>query len=100
MKKFISAASAILVLMSSVYAEEKLTCEDIASIAKSTMQLRQREHPMSNIMKSVQGEPMFEKIVLLAYSKPSFRSPEYVERAVAEFENLIYLSCLKNKKDK
>lgn len=36
-------------------------------------------------------------IIVMAYDRPRFSSQEYVDAAVTDFENEIYLQCLKSR---
>lgn len=64
------------------------------------MAARQRGASLSEIMKidvfSDQSphSALAKQIAIAAYKQPRFSTPEYVEKAIQDFENDIYVTCL------
>lgn len=85
------------------YSEEDwlVICKSSASAAKSIMSSRQRGAAMTEMMDKVvrPAEPFIRDIikafVIDAYSRPRFDTPEFQQKAILDFENHAYLSCLK-----
>lgn len=85
------------------YSEEEwlVICKSSAGAAKAIMSSRQRGAAMTEMMDKVvrPAEPFIRDIikafVIDAYSRPRFDTPEFQQRAILDFENHAYLSCLK-----
>jgi len=74
-------------------------CEKVAELAEMIMSARQEGVPMVAMMKSnSQGEGASElsrMLIIAAYEKPGFSTKENRSRAVVDFQNDVYLQCVK-----
>jgi hypothetical protein len=73
-------------------------CKSRGALAKQIMQIRQTDAPMHEVMDIVTkngGPASGAQLVIAAYELPSFQTEKHQLRAVAEFENAAYLSCVK-----
>lgn len=85
------------------YSEEEWLsiCKSTASAANAIMSSRQRGVAMTEMMDKVVGlaEPAIKDIVkafvIDAYNRPRFDSSEYQQKAILDFENYAYLTCVK-----
>ncbi len=85
------------------YSEEEwlAICKSSAGAAKAIMSSRQRGAAMTEMMDKVvrPAEPFIKDVikafVIDAYSRPRFDTPEFQQKAILDFENYAYLSCLK-----
>lgn len=85
------------------YSEEEwlAICKSSAGAAKAIMGSRQRGAAMTEMMDKVvrPAEPFIKDVikafVMDAYSRPRFDTPEFQQKAILDFENYAYLSCLK-----
>lgn len=74
------------------------TCEVIAEKAKSIMEVRQVGAPMQEVMDAVKDsaiKSLYFELVIQAYERPRYQSDEFRRRAVVDFQNEWYLSCVK-----
>ena len=80
-------------------AEDDGRCEKIAELAEMIMGARQEGVPMVDMMKSnSQGEGasgLSRMLIIAAYEKPGFSTKENRSRAVVDFQNDVYLQCVK-----
>lgn len=78
-------------------------CKSAAGAAKGIMNARQRGVTMTEMMEKVVGtaDPAVKDVaramVISAYEKPRFDTPEYQQKAEIDFENESYLACIKSK---
>lgn len=74
-------------------------CEKVAELAEMIMNARQEGVPMVAMMKnSSPGEgasDLSRMLIVAAYEKPGFSTKENRRRAVVEFQNDVYLQCVK-----
>lgn len=76
-------------------------CELVARYAQRIMKARQIGVPMTEIMPTTDDHATretMEGLIILAYEHPRFSSEEYQQKAVTDFENDMFLSCLKQTK--
>lgn len=78
-------------------------CELHSKSAKYIMEARQNGAPMSDAMKIASNgdsgpklKELMRSIVVSAYETPRFGSKQLKDSAVSEFENKVYLSCIKS----
>ena len=100
MKKVIAAAL-IAIASSSAIAEKTYTaydvCEGIGRLAETVMTGRQKETPMSSMMKLAEGpeKEVTRSIIITAYERFAYRTPANQKRSIAKFKNDVYLICVK-----
>ena len=76
-------------------------CKSSAGAAKVIMSSRQRGAAMTDMMDRVvrPADPAIKDIVkafvIDAYNRPRFDTPEYQQKAILDFENYAYLTCIK-----
>jgi len=76
-------------------------CKSSAGAAKVIMSSRQRGAAMTDMMDRVvrPADPAIKDIVkafvIDAYNRPRFDTPEYQQKAILDFENHAYLTCIK-----
>ena len=76
-------------------------CKSMSELSKIIMQKRQDGVPMSEMMEKVVNtstQPLRDLIRLLvisAYEKPRFNTPEIQQKTILDFENESYLTCTK-----
>ena len=76
-------------------------CAAVARTAGTLMKARQAGVPIAKML-----EPLSERsagireamteMVIAAYEKPRFNSPEFVQRSIEDFANDQHLACLKS----
>lgn len=75
------------------------SCDAIGILAKSVMSARQGGVPMQDILSNGVGSKKVSELTRLlamaAYDQPRFSTEEHQERAITEFQNQMYLACLK-----
>lgn len=85
-------------------ADKVAECEQMDSMAESVMKARQNGIPMSKLYKiAVKGDDytsaIYKMLIDGAYKETRFGSPEYQEKAVVDFRDLIFQACI-NQPDK
>lgn len=81
-------------------------CRMVGGLAETVMRERQKDVPISEMMKRIQGavaiigfeglpidENGLAKMVLLAYEMPRYHSPELQQDAVSGFRNIVEKQC-------
>ncbi|WP_139194601.1 hypothetical protein [Roseovarius tolerans] len=118
MGKFAIASATVLALSAitlPLHASDKVDstkiCETLASMGHGIMTERQKGRPMTQITKkytelwvgkglSPDVEKVLQKyskqLIMQAYEQPRFSTASYQKEQVTEFENSIFLSCLKS----
>lgn len=75
------------------------SCKGYSEVARKIMTLRQGGEKMSFLMEAAAetGEfaEMSKLIVRMAFEEPRYRTPENAEKAVVDFENEIYVKCIR-----
>lgn len=101
MGKFSVSAVFFGVLLSSqvVFADDS-ACNSLAALAKSIMSSRQAGVPMTRAIELIstdnkQVADVSRKLVIAAYEEPAWGSKAMQEKATTEFQNKIYLPCIK-----
>lgn len=76
-------------------------CERVADYARTVMEARQSGVRMVDAMPSkdvdAQTKRAMEAIVMAAYERPRFGTKGYQQKAVTDFEDSIFLACLKER---
>ena len=77
-------------------------CEWVSTIAESIMKARQDEKPMAKVMAVFENgdaappvKKLMKQMVIEAYEERAMSAPENKAKAVARFQNEMYLSCVK-----
>jgi hypothetical protein len=75
-------------------------CGVVGKYARTIMAHRQEGASMAEMMeRSEKADPSIRSlsagIIVMAFDRPRFSSQEYVDGAVSDFENEIYLECIK-----
>lgn len=68
-------------------------CTSIGDLAEQIMTHRQAGTAISQLMPMVEGNDLFVKMLLEAYQKPRFSSPEYKSREIEDYRNLWETGC-------
>ena len=74
-------------------------CEGLGQLAEELMVARQMGIPMSRVMEVAEAAWGDEDVALLhalveqAYLIPRFETPEYQQRAIADYRNDVELAC-------
>lgn len=77
-----------------------LSCDDIAEITKSVMQLRQANAPIQDAMRLADGSftgvnrIVVKGLTIDAYSHPLYSTDEYKQREITEYSNNKYVGCM------
>ena len=99
MKKLILAAA--LTLSFTAFAEESELdlCDELNNLARSVMNARQSGMEMRQLIQIVKendaGELAIE-IIIRAYEKPRFSVEKNKQNAIKDFQNEIYLQCIRS----
>jgi hypothetical protein len=60
------------------------------------MEARQRGAAMSKAMETVEaGDELHRKMIIAAWDSPRYSTQEHQRRAIEDFENDVYLQCVK-----
>lgn len=73
-------------------------CDSLHSLSTSLMRARQNGVSMATMMQSIRGrasEEFLRALVIEAYEVPRYSSDEYRGRAVEDFANDQYLTCVR-----
>lgn len=79
-------------------------CNTANSVAEIVMKQRQNGVAMADIyattsdVKPQLAKDFIRAVIKDAYKKPRFNSPEYKQKAITDFKNEIFLSCLSQKR--
>lgn len=91
-----------------VYANGKMTCEDLSKCAAMIMYMRQTDTPIYeqySIIDSMETDPndvikkLLKNIVLAAYDVPSYQTEYEKKQAINEFSNQVFIQCQNKIKD-
>lgn len=71
-------------------------CKANSETARMLMEARQSGALMSKAMATVgSGDEQHRKMIIAAWDSPRYSTPENQQRAVQDFENDVYLQCIK-----
>ena len=98
MKNLIIAAA--LTLSFTAFAEEPQTdvCDELNNLARSVMNARQSGMEMRQLIEVVRGNEASEvaiEIIIRAYEKPRYSVEKNKQNAIKDFQNEIYLQCIR-----
>lgn len=78
-------------------------CLQYSGLAEQIMKARQSEVPMAKIISTFKEwggtsaqKDLVRELVIDAYEKPAYRTPENQNHEVVEFQNKVYLACTKS----
>lgn len=72
------------------------TCKSYADLAATVMEARQKGIAMSKLMATNEsGDRIIEQFIIQAYDQPRMNVEENQQRMIRDFENDIYLACVK-----
>jgi hypothetical protein len=105
MKELALAAILMAVSQSALAEPSKFDmCKTYGAYAKSVMQARQSNMPATLLYERASNPELGDTVsgamnmfISLAYSKPAFSTDKYKQRAIAEFESDIVVSCMNRK---
>ena len=105
MSKIICSIALMLVCFSTnaQYLNERELCDFYSEYAKQTMESRQNGGKASNHIKVLTEfktldddvKKSLESIVMSAYSRPRYDTPKNKAKAIRDFENDVYVKCIK-----
>jgi len=75
--------------------KEKTLCEHIESVARTIMQARQADLPLTKLM-SVFSQKLSRSMVMDAYDLPHYSTEKHKKRSINKFANRMFLMCLKS----
>lgn len=82
-------------------AEESVDrCAQPAELAKAIMSARQAGVPLVDVLKIEPGADFAElakMLAIAAYDKPGFSTEQNRKRAIVDFQNDVYLECIKQR---
>ncbi len=87
-------------LASPVCADDIATCKHAAGLAGMIMDARQKGASVKDVIEPVLAATpegsrrLMKQIVLLAFEQPRFSSPDNQARAVTDYENTTFISCM------
>lgn len=91
-----------LTSLSSIAEEQRDPCLWVSNIAERIMKSRQNEVPMAKIMGVVSGgeapdemKKIMKDMVIDAYETPAFSTDTNKAKAISQFQNDMYLGCVK-----
>ena len=102
MKKLL-LASLLAASLTPFSANAAIACEDVASLAKTIMNVRQDGVSMAKLLGAINNsddEPVRDigKAILMdAFEVPHYNGSELKKKEISDFENKWMLACLKNR---
>jgi HSP90 family molecular chaperone len=93
MKKVILAA--FLTITPAMANAEETPCEIVGQAARTTMELRQNNTPMSALMARSRDSELMRQMVILAYDQPAYLSDRAKQESIDQFGNQMELICYK-----
>lgn len=78
--------------------DKRKICGAWAELAKGIMAARQGGVPMRELMDRMSQpteDPVITKMIIRAYDSPAFQTEGVQQRAITEFENWAYLTCMR-----
>lgn len=85
-----------LLIPSLALANEKASCEQMESLARSIMDARQSGIPLKKVMDIMKLDKAARAMTIYAYETPAYQVKENQQRKTDEFANEFYLECLKS----
>jgi len=95
-------ATFLLVIGANAQANDtwKKQCSDISDTAKAVMNARQAGVPTAKLMEVAGDNKGMETMIIQAYERPRYNSPEYKARASVDFAETWYVTCVRVLRDK
>ena len=97
MKKLL--AIALTFTAASAFATEEVSthelCKDIGTLAETIMKHRQVGTSVIRMMEIADTDGLAQVIIKEAYEMPRYSSEEYQRRAISDFRDDYYITCLK-----
>lgn len=91
-----------LIISSPVYADKShKACNTFQELSEHVMTARQYGAPMAKTMETMQQIEdtdiynISKQIIITAYESPRFSNENSKEKIIVEFQNLVYLECVK-----
>jgi hypothetical protein len=105
MLKFIIAIAALAITSPALAQEDQSRCQVIEDIARTVMRARQSNQSMSRVMQIAReefpgAERLVEAIIMGAYEKPAYSTPENQEREISDYANYWARLCFESEKRK
>jgi serine/threonine-protein kinase RIO1 len=98
MKLTILALAALFASSGAIAAPNLKTCQQLEDMANTVMTTRQAGVPMAEAYKAVDGEDavsgVYRTLILEAYKVSHYSLPENRARAVVDFRDKIFSSCM------
>lgn len=69
-------------------------CQPISEFAKELMDARQAGVPLAQALTVANRNATMEALIVSAYRKPRYSTPDYRERAAVDFANETLIACL------
>ena len=82
--------------------EDLVECKGMEDSAKTVMQSRQSDVPMSKLWEISEGsesdyvKEMYQMLIRNAYAQPRFSLEENQQKAVVDFQNEFFSACMRN----
>ena len=95
---WIAIGAAVIALTVADQAKANDACENMATLAGLVMESRQKGVPMVKAYNAAGGNNVIQDMVVLAYEMPRFNTASIKERAIKEYANKWFLSCIKSMK--
>ena len=98
MKNLIIAAALTLSLTAFAEEAELDVCDEINNLAQSIMEARQSGVEMRQLIQIVRNNEIADfaiPIIIRAYEKPRFSVEKNKQNAIKDFQNEIYLQCIR-----
>jgi len=70
-------------------------CANVAQLAETVMQQRQRGASMRELMSRVPDNDVARRIIMAAYEEPRYNTREYQQNEIRDFENKYFLECMR-----
>lgn len=89
----------VFFISSSVFSavDKKETCKGISGVAMKIMEARQAGIPVSDLLDKLQqagDDQWVYELVKLAYKEPGFSTEQNQKKAITEFGNSAFISCI------
>ena len=98
MRKLLSILLLTAAAAASVSAKPNLNfsknCDELYTVSRMLMQYRQEGKPMNVIINSLKGDKIMRPLVIAAYDVPQYSSPEFKNREINKFANMVYKLCI------
>ncbi len=74
---------------------EPASCESVGSLAKAAMEARQGGVALQDLMPS--ANDLTKQLLIMAYEEPAYASERGRQAAITDFQNDVYLDCIKQR---